>query len=208
MGRKAEATPSKKCRRCSKKMERQRFSGRLEDLGVFRRRVFCNRECMTIWMEGRIKNPTAKNSRRQSAKRVESACEMCARMHTRLYVHHKNRNPLDNDPRNLQTLCGRCHRRCHSPNFTETGEQRRPCEFCKRPSFKRGWCATHVTRFRQFGHPLAKKRKLGSKWILMLHDGFSWSPFHLLSTRLPGSAASKPTVTPSSRSKRPSSSER
>jgi hypothetical protein len=174
-------TPIKYCVQCGMKLERKRFNGVLEGLSIFKKRKYCNQECMAAAQEGTMKVLSLKNSRRQSAKAAGTNCEMCSRpgTETRLHVHHQDKNPLNNDPLNLRTLCGSCHHRCHSPNFTETGEQRRTCEFCDKPSMKRGWCYTHMSRFKRFGHPLAKKRKIGSEWVLMLHDGSSWSPFQL-----------------------------
>lgn len=39
-------TPEKHCSYCGKKMERQRYKSKLEDLGAFMRRKYCCRECM------------------------------------------------------------------------------------------------------------------------------------------------------------------
>ena len=86
-------------------------------------------------------------------------------------------NPMNNHPTNLISLCASCHRRSHSPNFTETGEVRKPCKFCEAESIKLGICETHLSRLRRYGHPLAKKRKIGRDWVLMLHDGKQWLPF-------------------------------
>lgn len=114
---------------------------------------------------------------RRSARTVAKACHTCGAMKVRLHVHHKDENPLNNERSNLVTLCASCHSRSHSLNFTETGGQRRPCAHCKQPSMKNGLCFTHTTRRKRYGHPLAKKRKVGSTWQLMLHDGKSWLPF-------------------------------
>ena len=167
------------CRHCRTPLERKRFNGRLEDAGAFKRRKFCGRGCMALWMEGQIKVPSTRNSRRQSHKRARAACQGCQRSRkvTRLYVHHRDENPMNNDPRNLMTLCGSCHRRSHSPNFMATGALRKPCKYCSALSVKLGMCETHLSRLRRYGHPLAKKRRVGSGWVLMLHDGSSWSPF-------------------------------
>ena len=165
------------CRHCGKELVRKRFPSGLEDATRFALRKFCNRRCMAASMEGTIKILNAKNSRRQSAKRVRPTCEACGTSKRKMHVHHRDENPLNNSPSNLRTLCVSCHSRSHSPNFTETGEQRTNCAHCSNPSIKLGLCATHLTRFRRFGHPLAKKRKIGSAWVLMLHDGKEWSDF-------------------------------
>lgn len=188
------------CKHCKKVLTRKRFNGRLEDLTVFKRRIYCNQSCMARGMAGVIKVMSDKNSRRQSAKTVATACNLCGAT-SNLQVHHQDENPQNNEPSNLRTLCPSCHRRCHSPNFTETGEQRKLCEFCSAPSIKRGWCFTHISRFKRFGHPLGKKRKTASGWVLMLHDGQKWLPFPLNTAQKTASADSGPTETPSTLSK-------
>ncbi len=165
-----------KCKNCGKPLEQKRFSsGVLESPSMMAKRKFCDRSCMAASMEGAIKVMNPHNSRRQSAKGAKGKCEICA-VTARLQVHHQDQNPLNNEASNLRTLCASCHRRCHSPNFTATGEQRRPCKHCEMPSVKLGMCETHLSRFRRYGNPLAKKRKTASGWVLMLHDGKKWSP--------------------------------
>lgn len=154
----------------------------------FLNRKYCGRACMAAAYEGRIKVPNEKNSRRQSVKQAAPACEQCGKSKN-LQVHHADENPMNNDPSNLRTLCVSCHRRCHSPNFTATGEQRKPCEHCSAPSMKKGWCFTHLSRFKRFGHPLGKKRRTALGWVLMLHDGKNWLPFPSLPDRPQNEAA-------------------
>lgn len=161
-GRKPD--PQKNCRACTAPLTRKTFNGRLEDRGVFLRRKFCNRRCMAKSMEG-LRVPTAHNSRRQSSKLVKPACERCGSTKRR-HVHHVDENPLNNDPSNLQTLCVSCHRLLHSPNWNKTTKQRRSCAHCSAPARRRGLCWTHLTRLKRFGHPLLKKTKRGSTWVL------------------------------------------
>ena len=171
------------CVHCGRELVQKRFSsGVLESPSMLVRRKFCNRICMAQHMKK----------------------EICG-MTNDLQVHHVDKNPRNNVPSNLRTLCRSCHARCHSPNFTETGELRNPCVYCNKPSMKRGLCYTHLSRFKRFGHPLAKKKKTASGWVLMLHDGKNW--FHLpsnvgLPTAWDDCAVM---VTPSTRGKRKSS---
>ena len=208
------------CKQCSTPLVRKRFNGRLEDNGRFEKRVFCDRSCMADWMEGQIKNLTPQNSRRQSAKTVGQMCEVCQATETSFHVHHVDENPLNNDPSNLRTLCVSCHSRSHSPNFTDDGSRRVDCVYCSAPSMKRGLCFAHLSREKRHGHPLAKMRKVGSDWVLMLEHGGKWFPFRSLveATSSPDLAAplkasrvkacSKATGTRSTRKPRSTSSKR
>lgn len=170
MGRPRMPDQEKFCKACGKPMVRKRFNNRLEDRKAFSKREYCDRDCMATGMEGVVKNPNPRNSRRQSTKEVKANCEICGRT-GRLYVHHKDLNPMNNESENLQTLCGSCHRRSHSPNFAGTPEQRKECLYCSRPAMQRGLCWTHLTRFKRYGNPLAKKIKIGSEWHLNQANG-------------------------------------
>lgn len=165
MPRKPKPDPIKYCERCGAVLKRQRFNGTLEDMGAFSRRHYCNRICMAAAMEGKIRNLTPHSSRYQSAKQAKLRCEHCG-MAGRRHVHHKDENPLNNDPANLQTLCVFCHRQAHSPYVNKTTGQRIACSHCSKPARQRGLCWTHLTRFRRYGDPLMKKLKRGSIWIL------------------------------------------
>lgn len=101
----------------------------------------------------------AKNGRRESGKTVGKACEMCGTIKCKLHVHHRDHNPLNNAPTNLQTLCASCHKLCHSPNFDATTGQKKPCKHCSKPVARQGLCSTHLSRLKRHGDPLAKKVK-------------------------------------------------
>ena len=117
-----------------------------------------------------IKVLNAKNSRREAGKFVKSACEMCAKTNCKLHVHHKDHNPLNNELSNLQTLCVSCHKLSHSPNFDVTTGQWKPCLHCDKPVYRKGLCATHLSRLKRYGDPLAKKVKSAFKggWELRI----------------------------------------
>ena len=164
MPRPAKPTPERFCKACSAKMERKRISGRLEDLAVFKRRAFCDRTCMAAAME-KDRCTNVSHSRSKASKQMKPVCEACGAK-GKLHVHHKDADPLNNDPSNLRTLCPRCHRRSHSPNFMADGVTRKPCKHCANPSVKLGLCYSHLTRFNRHGDPLAVKIKTGSSWHL------------------------------------------
>lgn len=111
MARKADPTPVKFCKTCGTQMERQRFNGRLEDKSAFARRTYCDQDCMAQDYEGTIKVMNDKNSRRQSAKTRKPDCEICGS--SAHHVHHRDENPQNNDPLNLQSLCASCHKKEH-----------------------------------------------------------------------------------------------
>lgn len=175
---KTKKTRSRACKQCETPLVRKRFNGRLEDNGRFEKGIFCDRSCMADWMEGQIKNLTPQNSRYQSAKTNLNYCEVCQTTEGKFHVHHVNQDPLDNTPSNLRTLCVSCHSRSHSLNWTDDGRMRVDCVYCSEPSMKRGLCFTHLSREKRHGHPLAKMRKIGSDWVLMLEHGGKWFPFH------------------------------
>lgn len=192
------------CIHCGRELVQKRFSsGVLESPSMLARRRFCSRACMAESMRKETCSSLS-HSRMKAASTAAKACEICGTTEG-LHVHHVDENPRNNTPSNLRTLCPSCHRRCHSPNFMETGEQRKPCAHCDKPSMKTGLCNTHLSRLKRYGHPLAKKRKTASGWVLMLYDGENWSPFPSKTepeTELDVCAAM---VTPSTRNKRKSS---
>jgi len=172
MGRPRKPDPEKYCEMCGILLIRKVYGGvRLEDLSTFKKRKYCNQKCMGEAMEGTIKVENPKNYRRQSVKTRKGNCEKCGRGDSLLHVHHKDHNPMNNDPLNLTTLCGSCHRLCHSPNYTEMGEPNQPCRICGKQSARQQLCNTHLTRLKKHGDPLLKKVKQGSEWVLIRVDG-------------------------------------
>src|SRR5574341_873468 len=108
--------------------------------------------------------------RRKSTEMLGTHCEVCGKTSCKLHVHHKDRNPANNSPANLQTLCVSCHRLTHSPNYMGTPLRPKPCLYCSKPVARRGLCNTHLTRLKRHGHPLAKKFKVGYEWKLRRAD--------------------------------------
>ena len=166
MGRPPIPVPPKYCHYCGAQMERQKFGDRLEDRAAFSRRVYCGRACMAKAME-KDTCQSVSHSRLKASRTAGPSCEICGASR-KLHVHHKDENPFNNDPLNLQTLCPSCHQKSHSPNYMGADLRRKNCAHCSQPSMKLGLCATHLSRLRRHGHPLAKKVKIGSEWVLQV----------------------------------------
>jgi hypothetical protein len=100
--------PQKDCRVCGTPLVRKRFaSGRLEDRSVFLRRECCSQSCANS------KESVTKDALHWRArKHRKDACESCG-TGSKLHVHHIDRNPANNNPANLRTLCASCHLKLH-----------------------------------------------------------------------------------------------
>ena len=103
------------CEYCGAKLERKRFNGRLEDFGVFKRRKYCDRECMRkaflkidsghnqSWY---VAHNTARNINKLILK--QTSCQLCG-SEKNLDIHHKDGNWRNNELDNLVCLCRSCH---------------------------------------------------------------------------------------------------
>ena len=105
-------TQEKSCEWCGSFFNRSRMNGRLEDLGVFRRRRFCSISC-SVLRQHATEPPTVAASRKRSRRLKSTSCEACG-VPAELSVHHVDGNPMNNDWPNLQTLCLSCHSFWHS----------------------------------------------------------------------------------------------
>lgn len=109
MPRPAMDLPEKCCERCNKAIQRKRYGERLEDATAFLKRRFCSLSCANTrgnWGE----SSTA--TRREAHKSVSAVCNRCGKS-GRNHVHHKDKNPRNNQPTNLETLCPSCHKIAH-----------------------------------------------------------------------------------------------
>ena len=58
-----KSTPEKYCKYCGKRLERKRYGKRLEDMGVFKKRKYCDRDCMRKgWINTEADNQNYSNS--------------------------------------------------------------------------------------------------------------------------------------------------
>jgi hypothetical protein len=102
--------PIKYCLTCSKELHRQVFNGRLEDMGRFKIRKYCDAKCMGI--ARRIANPKRRTILKQIRHLRKEVCEHCGTTQ-KLSLHHIDLDWSNNDPANIQTLCMRCHLLLH-----------------------------------------------------------------------------------------------
>ena len=99
--------PEKYCTICGARLARKRFGKRLEDLTRFISRQTCSQSC------GNTKTVVDVDTHRWRARRYRAGrCAECSGTE-RLHVHHIDRNPANNDPSNLTTLCQSCHLKLH-----------------------------------------------------------------------------------------------
>jgi len=107
MPRKQE--PEKFCEFCGARLQRKVYNGRLEDLGAFKRRKYCNLKCANS-----KKHPTHWGTHHWRARRHRKEfCEACGITES-LHAHHVDGNFKNDDPLNIQTLCTWCHHFLHA----------------------------------------------------------------------------------------------
>ncbi len=58
--------------------------------------------------------PTTARARKECQSQNTGVCAVCGRDDVPTHVHHKDRNPLNNDPGNLVTVCEPCHHALHA----------------------------------------------------------------------------------------------
>ncbi len=108
--------PLKHCMHCGMQLARKRFaSGVLEDLSVFKRRKFCDQECMGKDFDARpVKTDPAWMTAHYHARKIcpKGPCVTCGKS-GRTDVHHKDENWRNNSPENLARLCRSCHIKAH-----------------------------------------------------------------------------------------------
>lgn len=90
--------------RCGKSFNRKRMpNGRLQGVKEFLTQNHCSLTCANTRKEIRPKTYLWR-----ARKHRKETCEGCG-YKKKLVVHHCDQNQKNNDPKNLQTLCGHCH---------------------------------------------------------------------------------------------------
>ena len=164
--------PMKRCEHCHAVMARQRFNGRLEDNRMFLRRHYCNRACMAAAMTKPVVTSISHSRVKANRDHRGTACSQCG-SGSRLAVHHKDENPLNNAPSNLETLCATCHMQKHWQKWKETTRPVRPCKCCGKPARKAWMCQLHYQRWKKYGDPFLTKRHVGRGYQLVRDDSTS-----------------------------------
>lgn len=151
MGSAPKPTPEKYCAYCGMKLERKIFKSKKEDLGVFKRRKYCDRICMRKSFVNKgvtqQENGPAHASSRHVAYLIdgkEKKCEICGSTKS-IDVHHRDGNYQNNTSDNLMVVCRSCHMKLHRSKSS--------CKICGKPSRSLGYCETHYQRYRKYGDP-------------------------------------------------------
>lgn len=98
---------------------------------------------------------------------IKTKCERCQATE-RLGLHHKDHNRTNNDTHNLETLCPSCHTAEHWADGKQAWKRLGKCQVCELPARKNGLCPTHMSRMRRHGHPLAKKVRTKTGWVVLI----------------------------------------
>lgn len=159
MGRKRTVDPLKMCQACGAVMHRKKFgkAQQLEDNACFARRKYCSIACRGAGCK--VQNPSRQTLQRrlwEDKALRKPACERCGGIE-RLSLHHKDRNPFNNEQSNHETLCVRCHTKEHWRTDDLKVKHAAPCQFCEMPSRRHGMCEMHWQRFRKYGDALLTK---------------------------------------------------
>lgn len=157
--------PEKHCQYCGKQMERKRYNGTLESMNVFLRRKYCDQLCMAKAQEKESVTLAALRSRAEKLRK--KSCQRCGAT-ANLQVHHKDRNPANNAPDNIETLCSSCHTTTHWEEGKVPNQKKRNffCKICGKPARKLDMCQMHYQRFQKYGDPYLTKKKIGSRYEL------------------------------------------
>lgn len=161
-----KADPERFCQYCGKQLERKRYNQTLESMNVFLKRKYCDRVCMAKSQEK--ERASLASLRKRAEKFRGTECARCGAK-TGLQIHHKDRNPANNAPSNLITLCGNCHTRLHWEEGKIPLQKKKNfyCKICGEPARKSDMCQKHYQRFQKYGDPYLTKKKIGSRYELV-----------------------------------------
>lgn len=149
MGPEPKPTPEKYCLFCGKKLERRQYTKKKEDLTAFRKRKYCDVQCMRKAFVNKGYSRSQTRSCHSSAQKIvflieerEKRCEVCGSTR-HIDVHHNDGNFHNNSSENLLVVCRSCHMKIHNPK----GE----CVICGKPVKGYGYCEKHYQRLKRHG---------------------------------------------------------
>lgn len=151
MGPQPKPTPERYCAFCGKKLERKIFKSKREDLSIFNKRKYCNRECMKkAYVRNGATHQDYSSAHHTSRKIVylienrEAKCQLCGAIRN-IDIHHIDGNYGNNHSENLMVVCRSCHMKIH--------RQKPVCRICGKPVKGLGLCDKHYQRFKKYGDP-------------------------------------------------------
>lgn len=148
--------PEKYCKHCGERMHRKMYNGRREEMANFLRRQFCDLACSSA--HGHKEFVTLSGLLKRATKFKGSACQECGSANL-IGIHHKDRNPANNSPENLLTLCASCHTALHWREGKKPWKERAACKVCSDPARRNGLCQKHWQRFKKYGDPNLTRRR-------------------------------------------------
>lgn len=154
----SKKTPMEKdCIQCGDRMIQPKWKNGNFD-SRFHKRKFCGRACYRDWRLAQPP-PTDDAGRRRAQKSFVSLhCSRC-RATVALVRHHKNRNPMDNSPGNVEVLCHSCHNREHGPERRTLKPKKCPvCKTTFRPRKARDKLCKNIDCRREYGRRSARRR--------------------------------------------------
>jgi hypothetical protein len=148
----------KYCEYCNNKLERKRYNGVLESFPHFKKRKFCDIECMrrSFLKKGNHADGSFSSSH-ITARRInelllkKDTCESCGATKN-LDIHHIDNNWRNNNIDNLMCVCRSCHMKIH--------RRKGVCVICGEPQKGHGYCNKHYIRFKKYGDALYTKNKV------------------------------------------------
>lgn len=156
MARKDIKQTEKYCGYCGEKLERKRYNGVLEDFTAFKKRKYCNRECMKrAFLKIGENNQTWSNAH-TTARKInqlilqKNECEQCGSKEN-LDMHHIDGNWGNNNLNNLICLCRSCHTKL------EREKNKKVCKICGDKHRGLGYCNKHYIRYKKYGDLLHAK---------------------------------------------------
>lgn len=127
--------PDKVCRNCGELFNRKRAdNGRLESLTDFQARMFCKQPCYWEWMHGENHHNYVDGFRRghdggyirytngEYVHRDVMSKKLGRPLRSIEHVHHKDEDPTNNHPDNLELTTNSLHRKHHAANQKRDSE--------------------------------------------------------------------------------------